>query len=438
MARALVIGAPRTGSGKTMLTLALLRAARRRGLDVGSAKVGPDFIDPRYHAAAGGAPCVNLDGWAMRPELIDALAAGLGRHDLVLIEGVMGLFDGAEEPGAGTGSTAEIARRLGAPVLLVIDAAGLGQSVAALAQGFARHDPGVELAGIVLNNVSSDRHRRILAGALESTGLPLLGGLPHDPRLARPSRHLGLVQAEEAADLEAFLDGAAAFVSTHLDLDALFGRAGGLVQRAAPAAPALAPLGQRIAVADDTAFRFAYPHILAGWRRAGAEILPFSPLADEAPDPAVFLPGRYPELHAGALAGAGAFRAGLRRAAAGGAAVYGECGGYMVLGEGLVDGEGRRHEMLGLLRLETSFADRQRHLGYRAALLAGAGPLGPAGAGFRAHEFHYSRPLAERGEPLFRSPDGGAAYGLREGGVMGSYLHLIDRADDLVRARAAA
>jgi cobyrinic acid a,c-diamide synthase len=245
-----------------------------------------------------------------------------------------------------------------------------------------------------------------------------------------------LVQALEDAGLEAFLDAAAAAIGAQLEVEALrrAARPGRLAAgRSGPTAP---PLGQRIAVARDVAFAFAYPLLLEGWRRAGAEVVFFSPLADEAPDPAataVYLPGGYPELHAGRLAGNARFLAGLRAAAARGAVVYGECGGYMVLGQGLEDAVGRRHAMAGLLSLESSMRAPERHLGYRRAELLAPGPLGPAGAAYRAHEFHYARVLGPEGfdgTALFRvsaaAGDAGGLSGQRRGSVMGSFLHLID------------
>ena len=431
MARALLVAAPQTGAGKTTLTLALLRAFRRRGLAVAAGKVGPDHIDPRFHEAASGAPCLNLDGWAMRAELLENLFGRLGRdRDLVVVEGVMGLFDGASEPGvAGRGSTAEVAKHLRLAVVLVVNAAGLGHSVAALVRGFAGFDPDVAIAGLVLNNVGSERHAAILAEALEPLGLAIFGRLPRSPGLARPSRHLGLVQAEEAEDLEAFLERAADLVEAHLDLDGLLAAARPVEPRTAEPEPPLPPLGRRIAVADDVAFRFAYPHVLLGWREAGAEILPFNPLADEAPDgaaDAVYLPGGYPELHAGRLAANARFMSGVAQAAARGALIYGECGGYMVLGESLVDQDGVCHRMAGLLAVETSFAARRLRLGYRQVVGRDGSPW--AGMAFRAHEFHYSHAVRETEAPLFEGLRNGAGFGARRGRVMGSYLHLIDRA----------
>jgi len=442
----LLIAAPASGSGKTTLTLALLRHLRNRDVAVASVKAGPDYIDPGFHRAASGRPCRNLDGWAMRPQtLAAALAAAAEGAELILGEGVMGLFDGApvdDASGLAAGSTAQLAALTGWPVALVVDCQGMGASVAALARGFAGFHVAVALAGVILNNVASARHESLLRAACAGAGLPVLGALRRDPALARPSRHLGLVQAAEDAELESFLEAAATAVAAQLDVAAL--RAAARPARLTPAdaaappiSPPLPPLGQRIAVAADVAFTFAYPLVLEGWRAAGAEIASFSPLADEAPDPAataVYLPGGYPELHAGRLAAAAHFQQGLRAAAARGAAVYGECGGYMMLGRGLEDAAGARHAMAGLLPLESSFRAPQRHLGYRRATLLAPGPLGPAGAAFRGHEFHYARVLGEEGPAataLFRaaSADGDdcGLVGQRQGSVTGSFLHLIDR-----------
>jgi cobyrinic acid a,c-diamide synthase len=325
---------------------------------------------------------------------------------------------------------------------VVVDCKGMGASVAALAAGFAGFHAAVPLAGVVLNNVASPRHEALLRSALEGAGLTVFGALARDAALARPSRHLGLVQAGEDGDLEDFLEAAAAAVAAQVDVAALCGAArpakipGADAGTSASLAPPLAPLGQHIAVAQDLAFAFAYPLLLDAWRLAGAEVSFFSPLADAAPDPAadaVYLPGGYPELHAARLAGNDRFLAGLRAAAGREAAIYGECGGYMVLGQGLEDAEGRRHAMAGLLPLETSFREPARHLGYRRACLLTNGPLGRGGAVFRAHEFHYARVLGPEGPDetaLFeaRAADGGAAarVGQRRGRIIGSFLHLID------------
>lgn len=427
-----VVAAPSSGSGKTILTLGLLGAFSRAGVAVGSAKIGPDYIDPRFHEAVTGRPSFNLDGWSMRRDRLLALAEGAGRGaDILVVEGVMGLYDRSAEPGVeGFGGAAEVAKVLGAPVVLVIDAAGMAQSAGAIAAGFRAYDAEVEIAGVILNRVASARHEALLREGCAAAGVAVFGAVPRAKGLATPSRHLGLVQAEEVEGLKGVLDTAAAHVAAHVDLAALRFIARPFVQATtAPSRPPAPPLGRRIALASDVAFRFAYPHLLDGWRASGATILPFSPLADEPPPAeadAIFLPGGYPELHAGTLAVAARFRAGMLAAAQAGAAIYGECGGYMTLGEGIVDAEGVRHPMLGLLPLETSFADRRLHLGYRRASTTADGPLGPAGADVRAHEFHYATTLREgAAEPLFTLAGGGAA-GLRRGSASGSFLHVVD------------
>ena len=510
-----VLGAPASGSGKTTVTLALLRHLRERGVRVGSLKVGPDYIDPAFHAAASGRAGLNVDPWAMRASTFaDAVGAASEDADLVVVEGVMGLFDGAT---ADEGSTADVAAGLGWPVVLVVDASAMAASAAAVVHGFASYRGDVDVAGVIYNRVGSDRHAELLVEATEGrevpdcangsraeehsrstrfsrarppgsagfqpamdrdpstvgagrmpalprgwrsrsvrgpsgsvrnqAGVPVLGCIRRDPALALPDRHLGLVQASEHPDLESFLRTAATAIGDSVDTDALLrlARSG---SRAALAdsgvggtgepGMSLPVLGQRIAVARDEAFAFAYPLVLDGWRRAGAEVLPFSPLADESPSPvadAIYLPGGYPELHAGRLADAGRFIEGLRAAAARGAVVYGECGGYMVLGESLVDADGVTHAMAGLLPVATTFAERRLTLGYRTAHALADSPLGGAGKGYRGHEFHYARVLREDGEEaLFRCADArgrdlGPA-GRRIGRITGSFVHLIDRMDE--------
>ena len=480
--RGLILAAAASGSGKTLVTAGLLRHLRDRGWRVAAAKAGPDYIDPTFHAAASGGVCRNLVLWAMRPATLAGFVGALETTgDIVLCEGVMGLFDGTGPDGE-TGSTAALARVTGWPVLLVVDARHQGASAAALVAGFARHDAALPLAGVVFNRVAGPRHRAVLEAAMARhlPELPCLGAVLHDPELMLPERHLGLVPAGERAAAEAVIACAARAVAAGLDIDRLAalarrsvmdrplprrrgregwgleaGQADGGDSRVSsslcphPNRPPLTgegtiaplpPLGAHIAVARDDAFVFAYPAVLEGWRRQGAELSFFSPLADAMPNPAadaIYLPGGYPELHAGRLAAARRFVAGLRRAAMAGTAIYGECGGYMVLGEALTDSEGRVHRMAGLLPLATSFAERRLHLGYRGASLLGDGVLGPEGARFRGHEFHYATTVSAGGaaaEPLFGLADASGndlgASGLRQGPVAGSFIHLIDRAAD--------
>ncbi|MDH4440304.1 MAG: cobyrinate a,c-diamide synthase [Rhizobium sp.] len=426
----LMIAAPSSGSGKTVVTLGLMRAFRRLGVKVSPGKAGPDYIDPAFHAAASGQTCHNFDPWAMRPTLLRDQAARSSDQGLLVIEAMMGLFDGAAD---GTGAAADLAALLDIPVVLVIDCGRMSQSVAAIATGFARFRADVRVSGLILNKVGSARHEAMLRAALDGTGLTVFGVVRSDPNLQLPERHLGLVQAGEHAGLETFIEAAATAVETGCDLAALLALAGdrstpGLIENAA----GIAPLAQHIAVARDIAFAFSYPHLLEGWRRQGAEVSFFSPLADEAPSQdagAVYLPGGYPELHAGRISSASTFRSGMADAVDRGQRIYGECGGYMVLGEGLVDADGHRHAMLGLLPLVTTYAERWRHLGYRR--LRSLAPDLFAGA-FTAHEFHYSTVVSEGSAGrLFEAEDAIGAdlgtVGLRHGNVCGSYMHLIDR-----------
>lgn len=423
----------RSGAGKTTIALGLMRALARRGLRVAGVKCGPDYIDPAFHAAATGRESLNLDSWTMDGELLAQLALRAGENaDIVVAEGAMGLFDGAPGEPSHTGASADIAAHTGWPVLLVLDVSGQAQTAAAIARGVAAHDARVRLAGVVLNRVGSDRHRRLAQDALEACGIAVLGSLPRDGAIALPERHLGLVQAGETAQLQSLLDSLGERIEAHLDLNGVLAAAAGHAA-AASRAPldAPPPPGQRVAVARDDAFSFFYPHIARAWREQGAELSFFSPLADEAPPEscdACWLPGGYPELHAGRLAAVVNFMAGLRRFAAT-RATHGECGGYMALGRTLVDADGRTHAMAGLLDLETSFAQRKLHLGYRRARLAGDCALGPANSELRGHEFHYATVLRENGLPFAHVADAHSdderPAGLRAGQVTGSFFHVI-------------
>ncbi|WP_445493275.1 cobyrinate a,c-diamide synthase [Rhodopseudomonas sp. RCAM05734] len=436
MTPALLISAPRSGAGKTTVTLGILAALARRGIKVRSAKAGPDYIDPAFHAAATGRSSLNLDSWSMPPSLLDALASDAAADaDMLVIEGAMGLFDGvAREPGR-SGAAADLAARWHLPVLLVLDVSGQSQSAAAVLRGFAGHDPAVHIAGAILNRVGSERHRAPIATAIGALGIPVLGGIPRDATLTLPERHLGLVQAGEHGDLAARLTALADMAEQHLDLDAVIALAAPLARSTGKTAFAIPPPGQRIALASDAAFSFIYPHLLDGWHRAGAEIVRFSPLADETPDSSCdvcWLPGGYPELHAGALATAQTFRDGLMRFAET-RPVHGECGGFMVLGERLEDADGVNHPMTGLLGHATSFHKRRLHLGYREARLLADSPIGPAGARVRGHEFHYATLIPGADAPFAELTDAYgqpvAEQGGRRGHVTGTFFHAIARSD---------
>ena len=423
MAKGFILAAPSSGSGKTSLTFGLLAALRMAGTAVQGFKVGPDYIDPHYHALAAGRPCPNLDPWAMTPERMKSLLTA-SDADLCVIEGVMGLFDGAQ---SGGGSTADLARTLGLPVVLVVDAKGMSGSVAALVHGFSRFDPSIDVAGVILNRVGSDRHESMLREALQDSGIPVLGSLPRLPSLSWPSRHLGLTLPQELPDMDAQARQLASVMAKRFDLSALHALARALPAPGEPeSAAAFFPSSAgSIALASDDAFRFAYPHWLTGRERR------FSPLANQrVPDDAdfVFLPGGYPELHAAKLSKADAFWDSLRAAAARGVTIYGECGGYMVLGEALTV-NGTRFPMAGLLPVATHYTTGgARTLGYRSLT---APEDFWAGTALKGHEFHASSAECLAPPSLFHAADSRQAslglHGHQISNILGSYIHIIDR-----------
>ena len=427
--RGIVVAGLNSQSGKTTLTLGLLRAIAQAGHDVTAAKSGPDYIDCALLSAASPVPAINLDAQAMPADTLRQLASGQTGSFLV-VEGAMGLFDGTDNEG---GSTASLAKTLGLPIVLVIDVRHQAQTAAAIAAGLAAQLPDESpLAGVVLNHVVSPRHEALVAAALAKRGVAMFGALLADAGVVIPSRHLGLVQAgelQESGRLEPVINAAAKLVASHIDVDAIV-QAGKPVSAPANAPPSPPPPGQRIAVARDAAFSFCYEHTLMWWREGGAEILPFSPLGDEAPDADadfVFLPGGYPELHLERLASASRFMKGLRDAAGRGVCIYGECGGYMLLGKSIIDENGTSFAMVGLLDLETSFAKRRLHLGYRR--LVARHEFWPGMGKSTGHEFHYTTALREKGNPLFDVTDAAGAVlapaGLVSGSVCGSYMHII-------------
>ncbi|MEL7108517.1 MAG: cobyrinate a,c-diamide synthase [Pseudomonadota bacterium] len=426
--KGLVIAAPNSNTGKTVFTVGLVAALNARGVQTQVAKAGPGFIDPQFLSLATGSPCHNLDKWALGSDQLRARANAVASGaDLLIVEGVMGMFDGAASMEA---STADIAETLDLPVILVVDASGQAQSIAALVHGFSTFRRSPKVCGVVATRVGSPGHAALLKEALADLDIPFLGAILRSDDLTIPSRHLGLVQASEQNAPRHLVDAASEAVSAGVDLDMLIDLAGS-VQKSPPPRP-LPPLGQRIAIARDIAFAFAYPHLLDDWRTQRAELSFFSPLADQAPSEdcdAVYLPGGYPELHCETLAKADRFLQGLRSAAGRGALIYGECGGYMVLGQGLIDADGRHHRMAGLLSHAASFETRRMCLGYRSMT-----PLTDDvwARTLRGHEFHYST-LSEPGsdDPLFHLTDArcidlGNAGGHRNN-VMGSYAHIIDQ-----------
>jgi len=436
----IIIAAPASGSGKTLITQALLRTLKNTGHRVYSAKTGPDYIDPHFHSVASGHECINLDSWAMRPEVLGQLINHISAQaELIVCEGVMGLFDGAAiDDEKADGSTASLARLTGWPVVLVVDASKQAASVAALVRGFLMHSADVHVAGLIFNQVGSPAHEAVLRAACMKhlPDVAVIGALPRQSNLTLPERHLGLVQAHEHDDLNAFLEDAARLLSEHVDVATFISLARPTKNFQVQQSQALLPpMGSRIAIAQDSSFAFLYPSIVRSWRDAGAEITYFSPLNGDHPDinaNAVYLPGGYPELHAGRLASNGVL-SGLQNAAKKGVFIYGECGGFMVLGRGLIDADGTRHKMAGLLPVETSFAKPKLHLGYRQLCTQLDLPFAKSGQSFRGHEFHYASVVSENqnAPPLFAATNAkGEEMGLVgcvQNQTAGSFIHLIDQ-----------
>jgi len=444
--KALILAGTHSGCGKTSVSLGLMRAISRRNLLVQPFKTGPDFIDPGLHARAAGRASHNLDTW-MQPEA--ALRGLFYRHargaDVVVVEGAMGLFDGRggldEE-----GSSAHLAKLLGLPVALVVDASSQARSVAALVQGFARFDPRLRLAGVVLNRVGSPRHESLLRQALTlAPEAPLLGCLPRSEAIGLASRHLGLVAEGDADDLDARLDALADWVEQGINIPALLAALPEMALPGVPAAPVVAERPVRLGIARDRAFCFMYQENLRLLEEAGARPVFFSPLADAAlPEglDGLYLPGGYPELAAAELAANASLRAEIRAFCASGRPVWAECGGYMYLLEELADGAGASWPMCGALPGRAVLRKRRAALGYRVARTLAAGPFGPAGTCLRGHEFHYSEYEGQAGAPAFclSGSDGReCADGQAAGNVIGGYFHAhLASNPDAARAFAEA
>ncbi len=465
--KSIIIAAPHSGSGKTTVTLGIMACLKKRGLDVAPFKVGPDFIDPGWHRLATGRPSANLDGWMCPEAFVRETFAFHGQGaDIAVIEGVMGLFDGIDGV-SDAGSTAQIARVTGSPVILVVDAKSQARSAAALVQGFARFDPKVTVAGVIFNNVGSDNHARILREAVESSvaGIPVFGCIPRDERLGIPSRHLGLVTAEENPLTDDFLERLAEVIGKHVDLDAVLSLSGqartyhkDVVKSADPA-----PVSARIAVARDEAFCFVYEDNLRLLRQAGAETVEFSPMGDsKLPDgiSGIYLPGGYPELFAEALAANRPMMAEIREAIEAGMPVYAECGGFIYLTGGVTapdsppgntqplspmksvaplarrsapacrsEGRVREKEFVGIFPVSARMLPRRKALGYREIELVTDSCVAPRGAVARGHEFHYSEmeDMPESIERVYRVRRNGndlGAEGYRYNNCVASYIHL--------------
>ena len=426
----LVIAGTQSGVGKTSLTLGLVALLRRRGLRVQCFKVGPDYLDPTHLALASGRRCYNLDGWMMGEAYVRELFGRACRDaDIAVIEGVMGLFDGAD-PVEPAGSTAEIARWLAAPVGLVVDAHGMGRSLAATVHGYATFDPGIRMAGVIANCCGSERHAAWLRESLRSAALPPLWGAVRRGALPElPSRHLGLVTAGEDVPI----DGVAAALAPVVDLDAVLAATAEAGPWPDPV-PHVEQAGRRVrlAVAQDAAFHFYYPDNLEALERAGCELTFFSPLRDDALPPGVrgvYFGGGYPEEHAAMLAGNRDMLEAIRQFAAQGGIVYAECGGLMYLTQGIETPDGGRHALVGLVPAWTRMYSRRQSLGYVEVTLTRDSLWGKAGDRLRGHEFHYSGLVNVPEWPTaytvqYRRNDTTAVDGYQSGVVVASYLHL--------------
>ena len=451
----IVIAAPQSGSGKTTLTLGIMAALKRRGLAVAPFKVGPDFIDPGYHRLVTGTTSINLDGWICDAGFVrESFARHAAAADIAVIEGVMGLFDGIDGVSE-AGSTAQIAKLLAAPAVLVVDARSQARSAAALVHGFATFDPGLCVAAVIFNNVASANHERILREAMAASApeIAVRGCLPKDPALAIPSRHLGLLTAEENPLSERFIDHLVQMIEQHLDLEALLGlqtaadavshpeNGTGAEHAGAGADPASSgddggdcagDAGRvRIAVAQDAAFCFVYQDNLRLLRESGAELCFFSPLKEEAlPEriSGVYLPGGYPELFAAKLAGNQLMKEALRGVVAAGMPLYAECGGFIYLTQGVVADQAT-HRFVGVFPVLTRMLPRRKALGYREVEILQESVIGGKGSLARGHEFHYSEmeEMPVHVERLYQVSRKGVPLG-REGyriqNCLASYIHL--------------
>lgn len=388
----LVVAGTASGVGKTTVVVALARALRARGLRVALFKCGPDYLDPTYHARAVDGPSHNLDGWMMGRDAVRASFADASRGaDVALVEGVMGLYDGASATGE-EGSTAQVAKWLDAPIALVVDASGMARSLAALVRGFVSYDPALRVAAVIANRVGSEGHLGLLRDAQRTP--PVVGGFPKDVEHAFPERHLGLRRADDAVLPAELLDHWGAQAERWLGVDALLARARAAGPIAESEAPGRAPVDRtcRIGLARDSAFHFYYADNLRRLEELGAEIVPFSPVEDRALPQVdgIYLGGGYPEVFAERLAANVSMRDAVRAFAEAGGPVYAECGGLMYLTQAIVTAEGERWPMVGIVPSEARMRDRLQALGYVEVETQTRTILGEAGTRFRGHQFRYS------------------------------------------------
>ncbi len=448
----IVLAGTHSGVGKTTLATGLMAALKKRERPIQGYKVGPDYIDPSYHAAATGRPSRNLDRWLLG-EHLPSVFAHSARDSWAVIEGVMGMFDGMSKT-AGFGSTADVAKLLQAPIVLIVDASSMSRSVAALVHGFNSFDPGINLQGVILNRVKSIAQERILREALSDLQIPVLGALPKEGALHLPERHLGLVPVGENGLLEGFIETLSQLITEHIDLK--------LVESIMLGAPDLKestfletkssmrsvlssdlktvnfpdrPVAQerkfRLGLALDEAFLFYYQDALDLAERLNYTIIPFSPLHDSVLPKdldGIFLGGGFPELHLDRLSENITFLDSLRSYAASGKPVYAECGGYMYLGQSIMDFEGREVPLAGIIPMKAEMTKRLQGIGYKRGVFQADNFLGPRGTTVQGHEFHYSRVIYNSKFPpayeLFKGGEADRMEGYARDNIVASYLHL--------------
>lgn len=448
--RGFVVAGTSTGVGKTTITAALLAALRQQGLSVQPFKCGPDYIDPAHHGALAGRPSYNLDTWMMPADTNRSLfRKAIREADVALVEGMMGLFDGASGT-SDEGCTAEIAKLLGLPVVLVVDASNAARSVAAVVKGFRDFDPGLRILGVILNGATGAAHSKLLREALASVDVTVLGNFPRMPEIELAERHLGLVTAAEKTWNEKQVGMLAEAARTCIDFDRLLGTCD-LPQPASPDAPGAGSAARsdeqvRIGIARDEAFSFYYESSLDALRAAGAELVTLSPVSGAAlPDglDGLYLGGGYPEMFAEKLAGNGLFRESVRNFAASDRPIYAECGGLMYLADELTTRDGQRHRMAGVLPLSIEMLDRPEGFGYTEVKLLKDCLVGPRGTRLRGHSFHHSRVIpganldrCYRTRQVLTGSENREGY--RAGNVLASYVHLSfaaspEAASNLVR-----
>jgi cobyrinic acid a,c-diamide synthase len=422
----LIIAGTHSGVGKTTIAIGIMAALRRRGLDVCPFKAGPDYIDPSYHRLACGRASGTLDSWMLGQAGLVRSYLRTATGDIVVIEGMMGLHDGARAD-SDAGSTAEIAKLISCPVILVLDGSSLARSAGAIVRGYKDFDSGVNVAGVIVNRVAGEGHAAFLRPAIRRSGAAFLGWVPVCRDNAIPERHLGLVMPDAHA-IPDVIDRLATHIADHIDLDELVE----IARSALPLPAAPQPANRirrscvRIAVASDDAFCFYYPDNLALLERAGAQIVPFSPMRDSSLPPGtdgLYFGGGYPEVHAAQLSRNRRMRDAIAAADRAGIPIFAECGGYMYLCERLIDLSGEAHEMAGLIPGQTRMFPTLQAIGYRDIRFNTASPLGPAACAVRGHEFRYSRYEGPVGDAApFATAD--ALHGYIRGNLAASYLHL--------------